>query len=183
MSLGRQQAGQLAGTLTGPPQRGHRIASGIRINQGFQRLDQSGVVLDQRLPSGAEVPYSLDGEGWLSQLLDGPIDGRTGEPRQAGDAQNTPSPQLLCIDGSAEVLLSFIQVRKQQAVFLLELFVCADAESRTRHASFVTPINLRALRDKNQRSSVSVGSGVRFEWKGAPRLPVRGTVRSISLGC
>src|SRR5271157_2578635 len=145
MSLGRQQAGQLAGTLTGPPERGHGIASGIRVNQSFQRLDQLGVVLDQRLPSSSRVPYSLNGERWLSKALDSPIDGRTRESGKTGDAGNTPSSQLLCIDGSDKVLLALIQVRKQQAVFLLKFFCCAHTDSVTQCASFVTIINLRAL--------------------------------------
>lgn len=62
-----------------------------------------------------------------------------------GDAGNTPSSQLLCIDGSDKVLLPLIQVRKQQAVFLLEFFCCAHTDSVTQCASFVTIINLRAL--------------------------------------
>ena len=145
MSLGRQQAGQLTGTLTGPPERGHGIAAGIRVNQSFQRLDQLGVVLDQRLPSSSRVPYSLNGERWLSKAVDSPIDGRTRESAKTGDAGNTPSSQLLCIDGSDKVLLSLIQVRKQQAVFLLKFFCCAHTDSVTQCASFVTIISLRAL--------------------------------------
>src|SRR5271166_4799328 len=145
MSLGRQQAGQLAGTLTGPPERGHRIAPSIRVNQSFQRLDQLGVVLDQSLPSGSGVPYSLNRERWFSKALDSSIDGRTRESGNTGDAGNTSSSQLLCIDGSDKVLLPLIQVRKQQAVFLLEFFCCAHTDSVTHRASFVTIIILRAL--------------------------------------
>src|SRR3974377_1615225 len=145
MSLGRQQAGQLAGPLTGPPEGGHRIAPSIRVTQSFQRLDQLGVVLDQSLPSGSGVPYSLKGERWLSKALDSPIDGRTRESGNTGDAGNTPSSQLLRIDGSDKVLLPLIQVRKQQAVFLLEFFCCTHTDSVTHRASFVTLIILRAL--------------------------------------
>src|SRR5271157_2634284 len=145
MSLGRQQASQLAGTLTGPPERGHRIAPSIRVNQSFQRLDQLGVVLDQSLPSGSGVPYSLNGERWFSKALDSSIDGRTRESGNTGDAGNTSSSQLLCIDGSDKVLLPLIQVRKQQAVFLLEFFCCAHTDSVTHRASCVTIIILRAL--------------------------------------
>ncbi len=64
---------------------------------------------------------------------------------KTGDAGNTPSSQLLCIDGSDKVLLSLIQVRKQEAVFLLKFFCCAHTASVTQCASFVTIINLRAL--------------------------------------
>ena len=145
MSLGRQQAGQLASTLTGPPERGHGIASGIRVNQRFQLLDQLGVVLDQRLPSSPRVPYSLNGERCMSKALDSPIDGRTRESGKTGDAGNTSSSQLSCIDGSDKVLLSLTQVRKQQAVFLLEFFCCAHTDSVIQCASFVTIIILRAL--------------------------------------
>ena len=76
-------------------------------------------MLDQRLPSSSSVPYSLNAERWLSKALDSPIDGRTRESFKMGDAFYTPSSQLLCIDGSDKVLLPLIQVRKQQAVFLL----------------------------------------------------------------
>src|SRR5271166_4908299 len=161
MSLGRQQAGQLAGTLTGPPERGHRIAPSIRVNQSFQRLDQLGVVLDQSLPSGSGVPYSLNGERWFSKALDSSIDGRTRESGNTGDAGNTSSSQLLCIDGSDKVLLPLIQVRKQQAVFLLEFFCCAHTDSVTHRASCVTIIILRALRHASGQDDPgdSVGSG------------------------
>ena len=165
MSLGRQQAGQLTGTLTGPPERGHGIAAGIRVNQSFQRLDQLGVVLDQRLPSSSRVPYSLNGQRWLSKAVDSPIDGRTRESAKTGDAGNTPSSQLLCIDGSDKVLLSLIQVRKQQAVFLLKFFCCAHTDSVTQCASFVTIINLRALIDVMRRLG---GSG-----KGEPVIQLQ----------
>src|SRR5271157_2883469 len=160
MSLGRQQAGQLAGTLTGPPERGHGIASGIRVNQSFQRLHQLGVVLDQRLPSSSRVPYSLNGERWLSKALDSPIDGRTRESGKTGDAGNTPSSQLLCIDGSDKVLLPLIQVRKQQAVFLLEFFSCAHTNSVTQRASFVTIINVRDLSPDRTMRQASSDTGV-----------------------
>src|SRR5271157_2412216 len=160
MSLGRQQASQLAGTLTGPPERGHRIAPSIRVNQSFQRLDQLGVVLDLSLPSGSGVPYSLNGERWFSKALDSSIDGRTRESGNTGDAGNTSSSQLLCIDGSDKVLLPLIQVRKQQAVFLLEFFSCAHTDSVTHRASFVTIINLRALSPGNGTRRDRVGASI-----------------------
>src|SRR6478609_3624425 len=106
MSLGCQQAGQLACTLTGPPQRGHGIASRIGVDQSFQGLDQLGVMLDQRLPPGSGVPDSLHGEGALSQALESPIDGRARETGNPGDQGNTPSSQALAIEAGDEVLLS-----------------------------------------------------------------------------
>ncbi len=138
MSLGREQASQLAGALTGPPERGHWIAPSIRVDQSFQRLNQLRVVLDQRLPSRSGVPYTPNGERWLRKTLDSAIDSRTRESGNTGDAGNPSSPQLLCIEGGDKVLLSLIQVRKQQAVFLLECFVCAHTESITQWASIVS---------------------------------------------
>src|SRR5271157_3270856 len=130
----QHRAGGLMGAGIAPPlpQLGTKGNSGI-IKGGcaehkFQRLDQLGVVLDQRLPSGPRVPYSLNGERWLSKALDSPIDGRTRESGNTGDAGNTSSSQLLCIEGSDKVLLPLIQVRKQQAVFLLEFFCCAHTK-------------------------------------------------------
>src|SRR5271166_246452 len=170
MSLGRQQAGQLAGTLTGPPERGHRIAPSIRVNQSFQRLDQLGVVLDQSLPSGSGVPYSLNGERWFSKALDSSIDGRTRKSGNTGDAGNTSSSQLLCIDGSDKVLLPLIQVRKQQAVFLLEFFCCAHTDSVTHRASCVTIIILRALTADGlaPTSGVKNRQQPRWHWESFP---------------
>ena len=117
----------------------------IRVNQSFQRLDQLGGVLDQRLPSGSGVPYSLNGERRFRKALDRPIDGRTRESGNTGDTGNTSSSQLLCIDGSEKVLLPLIQVRKQLTVFLLEFFCCAHTNSIIRYASCVTIINVRTL--------------------------------------
>jgi len=102
-------------------------------------------VLDQRLPSGSGVPYSLNGERRLRKALDRPIDGRTRESGNTGDTGNTSSSQLLCIDGSDKVLLPLIQVRKQLTVFLLEFFCCAHTNSIIRYASCVTIINVRTL--------------------------------------
>ncbi len=81
----------------------------------------------------------------MSKALDSTIDGRTRESGNTGDAGNTSSSQLLCIEGSDKVLLSLIQMRKQQAVFLLEFFGCAHTESITHWASIVTFINFRDL--------------------------------------
>ena len=124
-------------------------------------------MLDQRLPSGSRVPYSLNGERWLSKALDGPIDGRARESGNTGDEGNTSSSQLLGIDGSDKVLLSLIQVRKQQAVFLLKFFCCAHTDSITQCASFVTIINLRAL-------SPRLGVVELGDQAGAMRHPVAG---------
>jgi hypothetical protein len=70
-------------------------------------------MLDQRLPSGSGVSYSLNGEGMLRKALDGPIDGRARKPGDTRDESDTSSPQLLAIEGSDQVLLSLIEVRKQ----------------------------------------------------------------------
>ena len=145
MSLRREQARQMAGALTGPPERGRWIAPSIRVDQSFQRLNQLRVVLNQRLPSRSGVPYTPNGERWLRKNLDSAIDSRTRESGNTRDAGNPSSPQLLCIEGGDKVLLSLIQVWKQQAVFLLECFGCAHTESITQWASIVTFINFRPL--------------------------------------
>ena len=113
MSLGRQQAGQLTCTLTGPPQWGHGIASRIGVDQSLQGLDHLGVMLDQWLPPGSGVADSLNGEGVLSEALNGPIDGRARKPGDTSDEGDTSSPQLLAIEGSDQVLLSLIEVGKE----------------------------------------------------------------------
>src|SRR5512135_3627117 len=115
-----QEASQLAGTLTGPTQRRHGIAPGIRVNQRLQRLNQLGVVLDQPLPSGSCTSDSLHGEGWLMKVRKGPIDGRAREARHTGDKGNPSSTQPFGSDGSDEVLLSLTQVGEQRSVFLLQ---------------------------------------------------------------
>jgi hypothetical protein len=71
-----------------------------------------GIMLGQRLASGTGVPYSLHRERALRQALDGPIDGRPRKPRKTRDEGNTSSSQSLAIEGSDQVLLSLIQVRK-----------------------------------------------------------------------
>jgi hypothetical protein len=70
-------------------------------------------MLDQCLPSGSGEPYTLDGEGMLRKALDSPIDGRARKPGDTRDDGDTSSPQLLTIEGSDQVLLSLIEVRKK----------------------------------------------------------------------
>src|SRR5947209_1238288 len=141
MSLGCQQAGQLACTLTGPSQRRHGITPSIGVNQRFQGSDQLGVMLDQGLSSGSRVPDSFNGEGSLSKALDGPIDGRAREAGNTGDEGNTSSSQSLTIEGSDQVLLSLIEMRKQQGVLPLKFFNLAHSRIILSPLAFVT-INL-----------------------------------------
>jgi hypothetical protein len=70
-------------------------------------------MFDQCLPSGSGVSHSLNGEGILRKALDGPIDRRARKPGNTSDEGDTSSPQLLAIEGSDQVLLSLIEVRKQ----------------------------------------------------------------------
>src|SRR5262249_15517184 len=144
-SLGCQQAGQLACTLTGPPQRGHGIAPSFGVNQSFQGSDQLRVLLDQGPSSASRVPDSLNREGTLSKALDGPIDGRARESGNTGDEGNTSSSQSLAIEGSDQVLLSLIEVRKQQGVLPLKFFSLAHSGIIPSPLSFVTINFLRAL--------------------------------------
>src|SRR5208283_4391152 len=145
MSPGREQAGQHACTLTGPPQRGHRIAPSIGVDQSFQGLDQLGVMMDQRLSSGPRMPDSLNGEGALRKALDGPIDGRARKTSNTGDDGNTSSSQSLTIEGCNQVLLSLIDVRKQQGVLPLKFFGFAHSRIIPYPPSCVTINFLRAL--------------------------------------
>ena len=84
-------------------------------------------MIGQLLPTGSRMPDSLNGEGALRKALDGPIDGRTRKSGNTGDEGNTSSSQLLAIEGSNKVLLSLIQVRKQQGVLLLKFFCFAHS--------------------------------------------------------
>src|SRR5438034_227446 len=145
MSLGRQQAGQLTCTLTGPPQWGHGIASRIGVDQSLQGLDHLGVMLDQRLPPASGVAHSLSGEGVLSEALNGPIDGRARESGNPGDQGNTSSSQSLAIDSRDEVLLSLIEMRKQQAIFPLKFVGWAHSGIIPTPLWFVTTNFLRTL--------------------------------------
>ena len=81
-----------------------------------------GVVLNQPLPSGSQVPDALDGQRWLMKVLKSTIEGRARESRKTGDEGDPASPQLFGIDGSDQVLLSLIQVGEQRSVFLLQFY-------------------------------------------------------------
>src|SRR5271165_3930336 len=160
MSLGREQAGQHAGTLTGPPQRGHRIAPSIGVDQSFQGLDQLGVMMDQRLSSGPRMPDSLNGEGALRKALDGPIDGRARKTSNTGDDGNTSSSQSLAIEGCNQVLLSLIEVRKQQGVLPLKFFGFAHSRIIPSPPSFVTLNFLQALTSATAATVVGTGATI-----------------------
>ena len=91
-----------------------------------------GVVLNQPLPSGSRVPDALDGQGRLMKVLEGTIEGRARESRETGDECDPSSPQLFGVDGSDQVLLSFIQVGEQRSVFLLQFFFSTHTGSIPR---------------------------------------------------
>src|SRR5208337_4345066 len=123
-----------------------RIAPSIGVDQSFQGLDQLGVMMDQRLSSGPRMPDSLNGEGALRKALDGPIDGRARKTSNTGDDGNTSSSQSLAIEGCNQVLLSLIEVRKQQGVLPLKFFGFAHSRIIPSPPSFVTLNFLRALK-------------------------------------
>ena len=101
--------------------------------------------MDQRLPSGSRMPDSLNGEGALRKALDGPIDGRARKTGNTGDDGDTSSSQLLAIEGSHQVLLSLVEVRKKQGVLPLKFFGFAHPGIIPHPLSFVTINILRAL--------------------------------------
>src|SRR5271157_4991514 len=102
-------------------------------------------MMDQRLSSGPRMPDSLNGEGALRKALDGPIDGRARKTSNTGDDGNTSSSQSLAIEGCNQVLLSLIEVRKQQGVLPLKFFGFAHSRIIPSPPSFVTLTFLRAL--------------------------------------
>ena len=102
-------------------------------------------MMDQRLSSGPRMPDSLNGEGALRKALDGPIDGRARKTSNTGDDGNTSSSQSLAIEGCNQVLLSLIEVRKQQGVLPLKFFGFAHSRIIPSPSSFVTLNFLRAL--------------------------------------
>jgi hypothetical protein len=91
------------------------------------------------------MPDSLNGEGALRKALDGPIDGRARKTSNTGDDGNTSSSQSLAIEGCNQVLLSLIEVRKQQGVLPLKSFGFAHSRIIPSPPSFVTLNFLRAL--------------------------------------
>src|SRR5208283_5024462 len=84
--------------------------------------------------------------GALRKALDGPIDGRARKTSNTGDDGNTSSSQSLAIEGCNQVLLSLIEVRKQQGVLPLKFFGFAHSRIIPSPPSFVTINFLRALR-------------------------------------
>ena len=117
--------------------------------------------MDQLLSSGPRMPDSLNREWGLRKALDGPIDGRARKSSNTGDDRNASSSQLLGVERSDQMLLSFIQVRKQLIEFMLKVFCSAHASSIAKRALCVTIIVFRALRggeaESGRRLPVPVG--------------------------
>jgi hypothetical protein len=63
------------------------------------------------------------------KILDGTIERGAREASGTSHEGNSSSPQLFRIKGSDKVLLSLIQVWKQQGVFLLKLVSCVHTDS------------------------------------------------------
>ena len=78
---------QLGRTLARPTQRRHRVATGHRIDQGLQVTEEVGVVIDQGLPSTAELAYPMacdlpiGGSGRETEFVQAGLDG---DPRESG---------------------------------------------------------------------------------------------------
>ena len=105
------------------------------------------------------MPDSLNGEGALRKALDGPIDGRARKTSNTGDDGNTSSSQSLAIEGCNQVLLSLIEVRKQQGVLPLKFFGFAHSRIIPSPPSFVTINFLLALSDVDAREVLRTASG------------------------
>jgi hypothetical protein len=104
-------------------------------------------MLDQGLPSGSRVPYSLNGEGALRQALDGSIDGGPRKSCNTRDQGDTSSSQSLAVECSDQVLLTLIEVRKQQCVLPLKFFSLTHPGIITSPLSFVTANILQTLKE------------------------------------
>ena len=127
-------------------------------------------MMDQRLSSGPRMPDSLNGEGALRKALDGPIDGRARKTSNTGDDGNTSSSQSLAIEGCNQVLLSLIEVRKQQGVLPLKFFGFAHSRIIPSPPSFVTLNFLRALTSSRTTTGIATG-GVTLAANGQLILP------------
>ena len=95
-------------------------------------------MLDQCLPSGSGVSYSLNGEGMLRKALDRPIESRARKPGHTRDEGNPSMPQSLAIEGSDQVLLSLIEMRKEYGVLPPKFFDFAHPGIIASLSSFVT---------------------------------------------
>src|SRR5208282_2397701 len=85
------------------------------------------------------------GEGALRKAIYGTIDGRASNTSNTGDDGNTSSSHSFAVEGCNQVLLSLIDVRKQQGVLPLKFFGFAHSRIIPSPPSFVTINFLRAL--------------------------------------
>lgn len=100
---------------------------------------------DQLFPSRSGLTDPVHREGTLLKIPNRTIDRGTREASGTGHERNSSSPQLFRINGSDKVLLSLIQVWKQQSVFLFEFVRCVHTNSIAELSAYVTTIYLQAL--------------------------------------
>ena len=79
------------------------------------------------LSSGPWLPDSFHRKRVLMKALDGTIERRARASREAGHESNASAPQLFRIKGSDQMLLTLIQVRKQQCVLRLKFVRCVHS--------------------------------------------------------
>src|SRR6266568_3680819 len=119
MPLRLQGHCQLRRTLACPPQERHRVATGHRIDQGFQGTDEVRIMRTQRLTSPARTAYPLHRSLWVRRrdregefLQAGPY-GSAGQLGRLGHVTDPPSSNGAGFHRRPEAACAFIQERTQ----------------------------------------------------------------------
>jgi hypothetical protein len=122
-SLLDQGLGQVTGALASPPQRGHRIAAGLRGDQAIQGLQDRGVLVAEALAASPEAPDTTAGEERGIELLRCRLDRRARDARGPTDPRDAAVTQGACFGGEEEPPLPLVEAGEDRGELPFEFLI------------------------------------------------------------
>jgi hypothetical protein len=132
MALAGQLAGQHPRRLRRPPQRRHRVAPLLGLDQGQQRRPQAGVEIDGALASAADPADPTQRLGPRLQLVNTRRHGRLPHSRSPGDQPNPAMPQRPRLSTHQQPPLPLVEMREDRLKLRRQRFLAHSEPHSTR---------------------------------------------------
>src|SRR5512142_2134659 len=123
-----QGLGQLAGTLAGPPQRGHRVAAGLGSDQGLQGIEDRRGLLANLLATAPRAADTTPGVGWGGEFLQRLLDRGVRESGGPADTPDAAVAQAAGLSGGEEPSLPLVEARQNRGELLFQGSIVVHAD-------------------------------------------------------
>src|SRR5512135_3182125 len=115
-----QGLGQLARTLAGLPQRGHRVAAGLGSDQSLQGTEDRRRLLADLLATTPGAPDTTCGVRWTIEFLQRILDRGVGESGGPADTPDAAVAQGAGLGGGEEPSLPLVEARQDRGELLFQ---------------------------------------------------------------